>query len=709
MSRLGKGTWAIVVAIAVLAFIGGYALNSGHDADETARELVEEHADHGLEASVDEQGNIVWTCSMHPQIQLPEPGQCPICFMDLIPIEKTDDSASASYREITLTEQARKLAEITVEPVRRLDVAVETRMVGKVDYDETRVKSITAWTGGRIDRMYVDYTGSLVKRGQAMVSVYSPELLTAQAELIQAVKARKELAGSGLELVKSTAERTERAAREKLRLLGLTSGQIERIASGGEPSDHVTLVAPMSGVVLTKDVVEGQYVQTGSRIYSIADLSVLWVVLEAYESDLPWIGMGQEVEFQTDAHPGTVFSGKVVYIDPLVNEKTRTVRVRLEVDNSDKRLKPGMLVRAVQKSEEGMSVSAESPLVIPATAPLITGKRAVVYVADDKRDGVYTGREVVLGPKAQGYYVVASGLEEGELVVTNGSFKIDSALQIVAKPSMMTPSTGKGVPDQELPRLFLSQLRLLDASYQAVEEAVESQDLAATHLAFATFGKDVRLVDGSGLEGQAALAWKELSMLLANDAILGAEADDLERLRAVHDEMSAHYARLREAFRLDSVQDDTLEVPQSFRVQLGEVFAHYEPLSEALAADDMQAAQQAAAQLAGALQEVDMTVLGGPAHDVWMDALHSLSSGLEHIRTAPDIAEVRVGFEPVSIGMVQAVTKLGIELSGGLYELKCPMAFEDKGATWLQRDPDIRNPYFGAMMLKCGEVTQQLK
>ncbi|MFH1913555.1 MAG: efflux RND transporter periplasmic adaptor subunit [Pseudomonadota bacterium] len=728
MSRFANIRLVLTVVLAsIIAFGLGYAIrDTGHP---PATSQLDEHAEHGLEATADEGGNIIWTCSMHPQIQLPDPGNCPICFMELIPVQRGDDSAATSLRGIEISEEARLLAGIETEPVQRLDVDVERRMVGKVDYDETRVRSITAWTGGRVDKMFVDYTGKEVRQGQPMVSIYSPELLTAQVELIEAHKALEDLKDSKLPLIRNTAQRMVEAAREKLRLLGLQKSQIDAAVREGRPSDHITLHAPQGGVVLTKDVNEGQYVTTGSPIYSIADLSVVWVILEAYESDLPWVELGQQVAFQTEAYPGKTFGGTVVYIDTVVNEKTRTVRVRLEVPNGDRSLKPGMLVRAVRQRDGVTAGGSEPRLVIPATAPLLTGKRAVVYVQDPQAPERFEGREIVLGPRAGAYYIVKNGLEEGERVVTRGNFKIDSAVQIIARPSMMSPTgsetrggghdhgQGEGAARPanggtqvggELPPLFASKARLLDATFRELEAAVATGDLAQTHLAFGVFNKELRLIDGTGLERRAALLWREYAMLLSNDAIIGAEVPDVRRLSEVFAEMKHHYAGFRTAFNLDA-PEEALAAPESFRRQLGAVFARYEQLSEALAADDMPRARAAAETMAEALRQVDMTALGGPAHNVWMAALTRMNDGLAVVREAEDIVAVRTGFEPLSVGLAEAIVSLGVQTEGPVFELFCPMAFDYDGATWLQRDESIRNPYMGQAMPTCGETNQQLK
>jgi Cu(I)/Ag(I) efflux system membrane fusion protein len=407
--------------------------------------------------------------------------------MDLIPVATMEGQVGA--RTIVFSEDALKLMEVQTTRVERKFVEAEIRMVGKVDYDESRVKEIAAWVPGRIDRLYVDFTGILVSKGDHMVYLYSPQLLSSQAELLQAVKAVQETGGA-TELLRRSSAATVEAAREKLRLLGLQKEQIEEIEKTGQPTDHLTIYAPIGGIVIAKHANAGDYVETGTEIYTIADLSEVWVKLDAYELDLAWLRYGQAVEFTTEAYPGEVFKGTISFIAPVLNPQTRTVKLRVNVTNPDGRLKPEMFVRAIVRSkvagggmvmDENMAgkwicpmhpsivkttagqcdicgmdlVTTESqgyitaekpneaPLVIPASAPLITGTRVVVYVRlADKEKPTFEGREIVLGPRAGNYYLVKEGLAEGELVVTKGNFKIDSALQIQAKPSMMSPQGG---------------------------------------------------------------------------------------------------------------------------------------------------------------------------------------------------------------------------------------------------------------------------
>jgi Cu(I)/Ag(I) efflux system membrane fusion protein len=296
-SLLGNRRFKTTVLV-VVTFLAGYFVNSLLHGPPVGPE--HEHPSEQTAA----QAPTVWTCSMHPQIRQPKPGKCPLCFMDLIPVA-TEDGV-VGERQITFSQEALKLMEVQTTPVERKFVEAEIRMVGKVDYDETRVKNITAWVPGRLDRLYVDFTGITVSKGDHMVYLYSPELISAQAELLQTIKASKNLSPQTSELIKRSTFATLEAAREKLRLLGLTKEQIEQIEKTERPTDNVTIYAPIGGVVTEKHATEGMYVTTGMKIYTIADLSRLWVKLDAYESDLSWIRYGQEVEFSTEAYPGQV-------------------------------------------------------------------------------------------------------------------------------------------------------------------------------------------------------------------------------------------------------------------------------------------------------------------------------------------------------------------------------------------------------------------
>ncbi len=563
-----RGRQAIisVVAVAVVAFSLGGLLLGGGETNEMADNSTS-HADSSPTAKP-----ILWTCSMHPQIRLPKPGKCPICFMDLIPVETGHgDDSGLGPDQLRLSETAVQLARIETSPVTRAFAERSIRMVGKLDYDETRVAYITAWVPGRLDKLYIDFTGATVTKGDRMALMYSPNLVAAQEELVQAQKAIQALNQSSSDVLKSTAKETLRSAREKLRLYGLSDDQIKAIESEGVASDHLTITAPTSGVVVMKDAKEGMYVSTGSKIFTIADLSKLWVMLEAYESDLPWLRNGQHLTFTSSSFPGETFEAVISFIDPVVDPKTRTVHVRAIVNNADGRLKPEMFVSGTVKSRldgkghivassyAGNQSTDRAPLLIPATAPLLTGKRAVVYVEVPSQDGhVFEGREVTLGPKAENYYVVKEGLSEGEQVVTKGAFRIDSELQIQAKPSMMSPEGGAPAPVHQhgeseqvamvdtakapdykagtasrLDNCEEAQVALAPVyrAYLNSQMALAKDDLQEAKKSFGELVKSISGVDMSLFKDKAHTRWMEISQGLASAATNGQSAETLAAAR----------------------------------------------------------------------------------------------------------------------------------------------------------------------------------
>ena len=490
-----------------------------------------------------------WTCSMHPQIQLPKFGKCPICAMDLIPLRQ-GGIQDGSSRVLTMSQSARALAEIQTTTVRKDFPEMEVRLVGKIDFDETREKSLTARFPARIEKLFVNYTGIPVKAGEHLAVVYSPDLLSAQREFLTAHKSNPESS-------------ITRAAREKLRLWDLLPEQIEEILQKGEASDHFVLKAPTSGIVISKNVKEGDYIKTGQPLFRIVDLSVLWVYLDAFESDLPWLRYGQSVEFSVEAIPGETFHGQIAFIDPELNRTTRTASVRVTIPDPDPRLKPGMFVRGLVKSRLadhgkvyapelagkwispmhpeiisdkpgkcevcGMDLvqvdtlgyfdqdAEDAPLIIPTSSALRTGKRAIVYVEKPNAPNpTYEGRQVLLGPKAGELFIVKKGLKEGEKVVTNGAFKIDSALQIRAQPSMMNPGDSQ-IPQKPEISIPLEVAVKIWKPYLTLQQALVEDDLPAakTHLQ--------SLMKVTGHEG-------ELPDLLHKML----EADSLDALRKPH-------------------------------------------------------------------------------------------------------------------------------------------------------------------------------
>lgn len=423
------------VALLLVAFLLGRASHPAGDPG---------HGPAGAPQAGEEAGPAaaaVYTCSMHPQVRTTDPKEkCPICGMDLIPVTGGEDDGDPSVPRLSVSPRSAALMQVETAPVERRAVSASILLYGKVDVDETRLRHIAAWVPGRLETLFVDTTGVEVRAGQPMVLVYSPPLVAAQQELVQSLEAVRRLPEGAAPSHRAGAEALAAAARDKLRLLGLEEARVEEIARTGRVDDRLTLTSPVDGVVTAREATEGMYVETGQRIYSLADLSHVWVQLEAHERDVAWLRVGQPVTFSVRALPGESFRGAVAFLQPTVGEATRTVQVRVNVPNPGRRLKPGMFVTGeVLAPREGAA-----PLVVPASAPLVTGRRAVVYVQVEGETPTFEGREVVLGPKAGDRYVVLEGLAEGDLVVTRGAFKIDSELQIRARPSMMT--SGGGTP-----------------------------------------------------------------------------------------------------------------------------------------------------------------------------------------------------------------------------------------------------------------------
>jgi Cu(I)/Ag(I) efflux system membrane fusion protein len=386
-----------------------------HNSSSEKTEITDEVHDHAAE------GHDVWTCSMHPQIRKDEPGDCPICGMDLIPLLKSD--VVMDDQAIEMSESAMKLAEVQTSIVTRGNVSKEIRLYGKIQADERLLKSQTAHIPGRIEQLLVNVTGENVTKGQLIAKIYSPELITAQKELLEAL----EMADKYPEMIG--------AAREKLRLWKLSDEQIDEIEKSKTTSTVFDVFATTTGIVTNRKVKTGDYVSRGDVLFEMADLSRIWVLFDAYESDLSWISPGQNVEFTTQAVPGKTFNGKITFIDPVVDASTRITKVRVEVPNSGLQFKPEMFVNGTIKSQ--MAGSGDQ-LIIPQSAVLWTGTRSVVYVKLPGTDQpAFKMREITLGSAMKDAYVVMDGLEEAEEIVTNGTFSVDAAAQLAGKTSMM--------------------------------------------------------------------------------------------------------------------------------------------------------------------------------------------------------------------------------------------------------------------------------
>lgn len=530
-----------------------------------------DHPDHE-HFHVAEDGTI-YTCSMHPQIRQNEPGQCPLCGMALTPV--SSNSGNSSPYVLEMTPEAMALSNVQLTRVKSGAGSGKLSLTGKIQVNEQRVKSLTANYSGRVDRLFVNFTGQEVRRGEKLATLYSPDLVNAQKELLETAK------------IKDRQPALYQASKEKMKLWKISDEQIARIENSGQVQTQFDVYADVAGVVIARNVAVGDFVNRGTALFEIVDLSSVWVILDAYESDLGAIRKGDDLNFQVSSYPGREFKAKVSYIDPVLNPDTRTVGIRAEAVNRNFELKPEMFVSA----SIATSQSSQSGLMIPKTAILWTGPRSVVYVqVGTKESPAFEMREIELGPRVGDDYLVLSGVEEGEQVVSNGVFAVDAAAQLSGNYSMMLRPEVK-----------------------------------------------------------------------------------------------------------------SLEVPEAFKTQLTAFMKTYFPIKNALVKSDAKETQKTIDPAKVSLAKVDMKLLGGKAHDIWMDLLKPMQGSLDKIAQTSDVEEQRKHFETLSDNLIEAVEYFGV-VENTIYRQYCPMAFRDKGAYWLSAEKEIRNPYFGDKMLTCGEV-----
>ena len=536
------------------------------------------HSNSGQNAS-GSNNNEVWTCSMHPSVQDDGPGSCPICGMDLIPAasqEREDDFT------MVMTESAIRLANIQTTPVVR-DVPVrEVVLPGRLRVDERRITRVTAYFPGRIITSKVNFTGASIHRGEPMATIYSPELLTVQRELLEAVSQ------------KERNPRLYESARTRFELWGFSDRQIDAIIERGEVQRELEILAPVDGVVLQRNVTDQQYVSEGTVMYEVADLRRLWLVLEAYEEDFSWISVGDSVRFRlrgelfAHRHDGSGGSNGghrmagghhavVSFIDPVVHPQRRTAGVRANIDNAGGRLKPDMLVTGILRAQ-----MAEPKLMVPATSVLWTGPRSLVYVRDPDADvPTFKAREVTLGPRAGDFYIILDGLEEGEDVVFNGAFRIDSEFQLADRFSMMNREPGTGAvpvhdhgkrddhdrhgapsahdtgaddgPFDDVPATFRSKLTEAVHHYIRGKDAFVDSDLAGAQEAFVMFRAKLESIGEHGLSGSGHMAWMQSYSDLHQRAGDIAGSGDLDEARTVFRGLSDGLVRAVKMFSIEGV------------------------------------------------------------------------------------------------------------------------------------------------------------
>ncbi len=520
-----------------------------------------------------------WTCSMHPQIMQPEAGDCPICGMDLIPAEVS--SGGLSPNQFKLTKNAMALANVQTTVIGNTSKNADNLITlsGKIAENEEANAVQVSYFAGRIERLNISFTGESIRKGQLLATIYSPELVKAQQELLTA------------STLKETQPALYKAVRNKLKLWKLSDNQINQIESSKKVKENFPVYATVSGTVSEKLVEQGAYTKQGQPLLKIANLNTVWASFDVYENQVSNFKVGQAITISTNAYPNEVFNAKISFINPVLNPQTRTVTVRAVLNNRKELFKPEMFVTGKVNAKVK---ETKAQLLIPASAVLWTGKRSIVYVKPDTSNPIFEMKEIVLGNKLGDNYEVKSGLQSGDEVVTNGVFTIDASAQLQGKKSMMN-----------------------------------------------------------------------------------------------------HKKTMSEQFKVN----------KKFKSQLQSTYEEYIKLKDNLIKTDADQAKNSASNLHKALQKIDIKLLANNhAYKQWMALSKTLRLSSNAILNSADIKEQRKQFKILSEHFILAVQSFGInEIS---YKQYCPMADSDKGAYWLSKEKQILNPYFGDMMLKCGEVKQ---
>ncbi|MGV3486951.1 MAG: efflux RND transporter periplasmic adaptor subunit [Planctomycetaceae bacterium] len=589
----------------------------------------------------------IHTCPMHPNIRQPGPGRCPICGMALVPASSAGND-HLDEMSVKIEPAQRRLANIQTATVERGPLEDTLQTVGAIAIDESRQATIATYIDGRIERLFADYTGVQIEKGDHLAILYSPQLYAAQVEYVEA---RRSLGvASGLPAVRQSQESLAANTRQRLREFGMTDDQIAELEASGQAQSRLTIYAPQGGTVIEKLAVEGNYVEAGDPIYRIASLSTVWLMLKLFPEDATRVRFGQRVEAVVQSHPGETFIGRVAFIDPTVDPETRTVGVRVELMNEDGRLRPGDYATArislpigakgevydqdlagkwispmhpqIIRDESGQCPIcgmdlvptsrygfAEAPvprpesLHIPRSAVLLAGGNSVVYV--ETEPGVFQIRPVTIGPILRDKIIILSGVQEGERVATAGNFLIDSQMQLAGKSSLIDPS-------------------------RAIAKSKERK---------------------------GPLAFDEVAVA----PVVGQAGQKLETFYAA-------YFEVQQALAADKVPPAT--------------------------------AAQSLHKIAGALAEEPS--LPEPSHGL----LRVVAENSEHLHHL-DLKAARKAFKSISEAVVTLATQVRSEAAKHSFtHFYCPMVPGGSG-DWLQADGNLLNPYFGSQMLRCGEKVHE--
>ncbi|WP_109299182.1 efflux RND transporter periplasmic adaptor subunit [Aquimarina sp. AU474] len=570
-----KNSIYIIISV-LIGLLGGYLIFGG--------DKINHNHDHSKEGIGER-----WSCSMHPQIDLPEPGDCPICGMDLIPVQGDIDGVSVN--EFKMTENALALANIQTTIIGETSEGDNIfKLSGKITQNEKYNAVQVSYFGGQVEQLYINTTGEKVRKGQLLATIFSPELVATQQELITAAS------------IKTAQPELYNAVRNKLRLLKVSETQIEQIEKTGKVKESFPVYATLSGTISEKIVEQGDYVKQGQPLYKIANLTTVWASFDAYENQISDVKTGQKVVVTSKAYPNQEHEAKISFIDPILNTKTRTLKIRATLDNAKNLFKPGMFVLGEIKSN---SQTVSQNLSIPSSAVLWTGKRSLVYVKTNPDMPVFEMREVVVENKDGKTFIVHDGLQKGEEIVTNGTFTVDAAAQLQGKKSMMNR--------------------------------------------------------------------KETSSSGSSD-------------------------------HQDVINDANKKLPKMFQEKFSQIFPPYFEMKNAFIVSDIKKVSISAKNILTLLNTLDMSLLDEKER---LDIENSKNT-ITKIIASDNIDTQRKYFIVFNEHVIKLI-KLFDQVEQSFYVQKCPMANDNNGALWLSLEQEIRNPYYGNMMLNCGSVIETIQ
>ena len=464
---MNKNVIYLIIAVLIGLFAGW--LLFGTTSNSSSENKISKEEKHSLE----EHSSEIWTCSMHPQVRQQEPGDCPICGMDLIPAESS--ATGLAPNEFKMTENAMALANIQTTVIGEMSSSNSSiELSGKIKANDDKAATQPAHFNGRVDQLYVTSVGETVRKGQAVAKIYSPELVAAQQELITAYR------------IKDAQPQLYNAVKNKFMNWMIPESQLTEVLKTGIPKPSFTIYAQVSGVVTELMVNKGSHVMDGQPIFKVANLSTVWAEFDAYETTIQDIKEGQDISVVVKAFPNKTFNAKVSFIDPILNTSTRTIRVRATLNNKEDLLKPGMFVTGTIK----LDTDNNTQITVPKSAVLWTGEQSLVYIKTTTTSPTFIMRNVTLGRTVNDNYEIQSGLKIGDEVVTNGTFTVDAAAQLQGKQSMMNPTTGSDTMNKQL--IDSSYLNDVMIKYIVLKDALVNSDTKAAHQASNILLKSIR-------------------------------------------------------------------------------------------------------------------------------------------------------------------------------------------------------------------------